>query len=262
MGGLRAAVSRQVAADNDKRRDRSATQFRVAEMGGARPLQWTPKAEQNSRSCAKLAAMHVFGLTGGVASGKSAVAEHFVALGTPVIDADLLAREAVAPPSPELDAIVRRFGSEMLTSTGGLDRRALATAVFGNPSAVKDLNAIVHPRVAALLAQHLAKLGSEGHLLVCYSAPLMFENQIADRFRPVVLVAAPQALQISRAHERDGWTEAETRARIAAQLPLAEKRAQADFVIDNGGTLQELQTQAANVLAEIRRRYGGAGPES
>lgn len=206
--------------------------------------------------------MHVFGLTGGVASGKSAVAEHFVALGTPVIDADQLAREAVAPPSPELDAIVQRFGATMLTSAGSLDRRALATAVFGDPIAVRDLNAIVHPRVATLLAEHLARLGREGHALACYSAPLMFENQIADRFRPVVLVAAPEDLQISRAHKRDGWSEVETRARIAAQLPLAEKRARADFVIENGGTLEALQLQAENVLTTIRKRFDRAGPES
>jgi dephospho-CoA kinase len=205
--------------------------------------------------------MHVFGLTGGVASGKSAVAEHFERLATPVIDADQLARLAVAPPSPELDAIVERFGVNMLTSGGTLDRRALAAQVFGDPKAVEALNNIVHPRVARLLAEQLDLLERQGHELVCYSAPLLFENHIADRFRPVVLVAAPEHLQISRAQQRDGWTEAQTRARIAAQLPLEHKRSQADFVIENGGTLEQLQAQAHTVLSAIRERFAGAGRE-
>ena len=90
----------------------------------------------------------------------------------------------------------------------------------------------------------------------------MFENKLQDRFRPVVLVTAPEALQISRAQLRNGWTEAETKARIAAQMPLEQKRALADFVIDNGGTLEQMRARAEQVLAEIRKRYSRAGQES
>jgi dephospho-CoA kinase len=199
--------------------------------------------------------MHVFGLTGGVASGKTVVARFLSELGTTVVDADDLARQAVVKASPVLGALVQRFGSHILSPDGELNRRALAQEVFGHPDKVLALNAIVHPRVAELLRERLAELQSQGQTLVCYSAPLLFENQLADRFRPVVLVAAPQQLQLERARVRNGWSDAETLARIAAQMPLERKRALADFVIDNGGTLAETREQTRRVMTAIQERF-------
>jgi dephospho-CoA kinase len=199
--------------------------------------------------------MHVFGLTGGVASGKTVVAQFLSELGTTVVDADDLARSAVSKGSPVLAALVRRFGAHILGPDGELDRRVLAQDVFGHPDRVADLNAIVHPKVAQLLGERLARLQAQGEELVCYSAPLLFENNLADRFRPVVLVAAPEELQLQRARLRNGWTEAETLARIAAQLPLEQKRQLADFVIDNGGTLAQTREQTRNVLTAIREHF-------
>jgi dephospho-CoA kinase len=200
--------------------------------------------------------MHVFGLTGGVASGKSLVESYFREFGTPVVDADELARAAVAPGTATLTAIAQRFGADLLGPDGQLERKALAERVFGDAAAVQALNALVHPRVAALFVEQRAAFENEGHRLLCYSAALLFENNNPGNFRPVVLVAASVAQQLARAQARNGWSHEQTRARIAAQLPLDQKRALADFVIDNGGTLESTREQARDVLAVIRERFG------
>lgn len=196
--------------------------------------------------------MQVFGLTGGVASGKSVVAAHFSALGVPVIDADDLARQAVLPGSPALQQIVDHFGPQYLDETGQLRRAALAQAVFNDPEQLRKLGSIVHPQVAQLLAHSVQALAAQGHPWLCYAVPLLFENQLQERFRPVVLVAASPATQVQRAALNRGWTEEQTKARIAAQLPLEVKRAQADYVIENDGELADTLAQAERVLAAIR----------
>jgi dephospho-CoA kinase len=200
----------------------------------------------------------LFGLTGGLASGKSTVAARLRALGVPVIDADQLAREVVAPGTPGLAAVVGAFGPAVLLPDGSLDRAALAALVFSDPDARRRLNAIVHPLIGAASAARVADLAARGEPVACYEAALLVENGLADAFRPLVVVAIPEAAQVTRAMARDQATEEQARARIAAQLPLSTKVAAADYVIDNGGSREETERRTDEVLAEIRRRAGAA----
>lgn len=196
--------------------------------------------------------MRVFGLTGGVASGKSTVAERFRERGVPVVDADELARRAVAPGTAALQQILETFGREYAALDGTLDRARLAARVFGDAQALQQLNEIVHPRVAQLFQAELQRLRNEGHPLACYEVPLLFENQLHHRLRPVVLVALSRPLQLERAMRRSGWSAEQAAARIDAQLPLMQKRELADYVIDNDGPIQQTLEQADRVLNAIR----------
>jgi dephospho-CoA kinase len=181
--------------------------------------------------------VHLFGLTGGIASGKSAVAARLRARGLEVIDADQLARDAVAKGSAGLTEVVKTFGQEMLAADGTLDRKRLAEQVFADEAKRKALNAIVHPIVTMLTFKRASELRDDGHALACYEAALIVENGVADAFRPLVVVAAPEDTQIARACARDNAARADVEARIRAQMPLAEKVKVADFVIENAGSL-------------------------
>lgn len=200
--------------------------------------------------------MLLFGLTGGLASGKSSVAARFRAQGVPVIDADQLARDVVAPGSPGLAEVVAAFGEDVLLPDGSLDRARLGDRVFGDPEKRRALNAILHPRIGALGMERAEALAARGEKLACYEAALLVENGLADAFRPLVVVAVPEAVQLARAMARDGSTEAQARARIAAQRPLADKVAVADHVIDNAGSPEATARQADAVLAAIREKLG------
>lgn len=199
--------------------------------------------------------MHLFGLTGGIASGKSAVAARLRERGVPVIDADALARDAVAVGSDGLAQIVKRFGKDVLQPDGALDRKKLAAKVFGDSAEAVEgraaLNAIVHPIVSTLSFKAASKLRDEGEALACYEAALIVENGLADAFRPLVVVSAPEEVQVARARVRDGSSEEEARARVRAQMPLAEKVAVADYVIDNTGSLDDLHRRTDEVLAAL-----------
>ena len=197
-------------------------------------------------------AILVFGLTGGLASGKSTVAARFRARGVPVIDADQIAREVVEPGSEGLAAIVEAFGQGILAPDGSLDRARLGDVVFAAADQRRALNAILHPRIAARSAQRIAALDAAGETLACYEAALLVENHLGDAFRPLVVVAVPHNVQLARAMARDGSTEEQARARIAAQLPLATKIAAADHVIDNGGETATTERRADEVIAAIR----------
>jgi dephospho-CoA kinase len=199
-------------------------------------------------------AIRVFGLTGGLASGKSAVARMIRARGVPVIDADLLAREVVAKGSEGLAEVVKLFGEGVLLADGSLDRPKVAELVFADPEKRRGLNRIVHPRIGALSAQRIADLAAAGEPLVCYEAALLVENGLVEAFRPLVVVAVPEDVQVARAMARDAATEEQARARIAAQLPLADKVRAADFVIDNSGGLAATEARVDEVLAAIRAK--------
>jgi dephospho-CoA kinase len=205
-----------------------------------------------------MTAAAVFGLTGGLGSGKSSVAAHYRELGLPVIDADALARAVVAPGSPALDEIAAEFGPDMLRD-GALDRQKLAGVVFAQPEARARLEAITHPRIQARRDELLAELEAAGEPLVCYEVPLLFEKGLDEALRPVVVVSVPEALQIERARRRDGSTEAMVRARLDAQQPLAEKAARADYVIDNAGPLTATLAAADEVLRHICTALGVNG---
>lgn len=198
----------------------------------------------------------VFGLTGGLASGKSTVAARFRAAGVPVIDADQIAREIVAPGTPGLAALVEAFGADILLPNGALDRPKLAEIAFRDRDKRGTLNAVTHPRIAAATAERIAELDAKGEKLACYEAALLVENGIADAFRPLVVVAVPLSVQVARAMGRDRSSDEQARARIASQLPLSAKVAVADYVIDNSGSREETERRADEVLAEIRAKIG------
>jgi dephospho-CoA kinase len=203
--------------------------------------------------------IRLFGLTGGVASGKSTVAARFRERGLDVIDADAVAREVVELGTEGLAAVVAAFGREVLQSDGTLDRKALGAKVFGDESARLRLNAILHPRIAAATMERAQQLAARGISLACYEAALLVENGLADSFRPLVVVAVSRPQQIERLMRRDGSSREDAVARLDAQLPLERKVAVADYVIDNDGGRESLLAQADDVLAAIRRGESGDG---
>ena len=198
----------------------------------------------------------LFGLTGGIASGKSTVASHWRTRGLPVLDADQLAREIVLPGTEGLATLVATFGEGILAADGTLDRKAVAALVFADPPARKRLEAIMHPRIAAAGFARAQAAEAEGHLAACYEAALLVESGAANMFRPLVVVTAPEETQIVRAAARDGVSEDEVRARLRAQLPMAQKAAAADHVIDNVGDRRALVLRADEVLDAILQAAG------
>ncbi len=200
--------------------------------------------------------LQVFGLTGGIGSGKSSVAARFRARGLPVIDADVLAREVVCPGSPGLAEIVAAFGDGALSADGTLDRKRVAAIVFNDDAARRKLNAITHPRVRDLMIERTQALDAAGEPLCCYEVPLLVESGMADMLRPLVVVSVDEATQVARTTARDGATTDEARARIRAQMPLADKTKLADFVIDNSGTPDALRARADDVLDAVCARAG------
>jgi dephospho-CoA kinase len=193
------------------------------------------------------------GLTGGIGSGKSTVAHMLEERGAVVFDADLLAREAVEPGTPGHTAVIERFGADVLAPGGELDREALASIVFADPSARRDLEQIVHPEVRRLFAE-----GSEAYRdtdrIVVFSAPLLVESGMHTAFEILVVVSATVATQIERLMRQRGMSEAAIRARIDAQAPLEDKAAVADFLVDNEGTLAELESQVEQLWRDLSAR--------
>ncbi|MFB2556067.1 dephospho-CoA kinase [Herbiconiux liangxiaofengii] len=199
--------------------------------------------------------MFVIALTGGIAAGKSTVARRFAEHGAVVIDADRLAREAVEPGTPGLDAIRERFGASVLDSEGRLDRTALGAVVFSDEAARLDLNAITHPAVAQLFAARLAETAErDAHAVVVYDVPLLAESggRRDGLFEFVVVVEAPVGQRIQRLVELRGLSEEEASRRVHAQASDTERRALADVVIDSGGTLDETLQQTDQAWLRIR----------
>jgi dephospho-CoA kinase len=193
----------------------------------------------------------VVGLTGGIASGKSTVARAFATLGVPVVDADQLAREVVEKGSPALADILAAFGPEVLANDGNLDRKALGARVFGNPEGLRTLNAITHPRIAALSAQRIQAALAQGAPYVVYEAALIVENGLYRGMAALVVVSVSPEVQLARMMKRDGFTEVEARARLRSQAPLETKLAAADFIIDNSGPEQAIAARVGEVHAAL-----------
>jgi dephospho-CoA kinase len=193
------------------------------------------------------------GLTGGIGSGKSTVARLLEKRGAVVFDADLLAREAVEPGTPGHAAVIERFGADVLAPGGELDREALASIVFADPAARRDLEQIVHPEVRRLFAE-----GSEAYRdtdrVVVFSAPLLVETGMHTAFEVLVVVSATVATQIERLMRQRGMSEPSIRARIDAQAPLEDKAAAADFLVDNEGSLDELESQVEQLWNDLSTR--------
>jgi dephospho-CoA kinase len=192
----------------------------------------------------------VIGLTGGIGTGKSTVARMLAELGAVVIDSDAIVHELQAPGQPLLAEIAAAFGPEILRADGSLDRAALGARVFADPESRARLNALVHPAVGRESLRRLAAAQAAGAALVVLDIPLLFETRArgtASRANlgaeTVVVVYAPRQLQIERQLARNGYDRAEAERRLAAQLPIDEKRALADHVIDNSGSLDATRDQ-------------------
>lgn len=192
-------------------------------------------------------------LTGGIATGKSAVRACFERLGVPTIDADLLARQAVAPGTAGLASVVRRFGVGVLDRSGALDRKVLAGIVFRDAQARTDLEAIVHPVVRAATDIWYENLDPTTPFAIA-DIPLLYEVRRDVDFDAVVVAACETGTQMARLRKRDGLTEEDARLRVEAQLPIAEKIRRADYVVRTDGTLDETALATESVFQALRHR--------
>jgi dephospho-CoA kinase len=198
---------------------------------------------------------HVIGLTGGIATGKSYVANLLREHGAVVVDADVIARKIVEPGQPAWHDIVARFGSQVLTADKCIDRKQLGSIVFGNEEHRLALISITHPRIAQASAAQFAEHAGNGHRVVFYEAALLVENGAYRGMAALIVVTAPRGVQIERIMSRDHLTRAEAIARIDSQMAQADKVAVATWVIDNGIDSQ-LTTQVATVFAQVIERFG------
>lgn len=192
------------------------------------------------------------GLTGGVASGKSTVGEIFTALGATVIDADVLAREVVAPGTDGLAEIVKAFGEEVLTASGELDRAQMGEIVFADEAKRKTLEAIIHPRVRERGAE--LEKAARGPIVV-HEIPLLVETGQATAFDALVVVDVPVEIQVERLVKDRGLTPKEAEARIAAQATREERLAVANYIIDNSGSPEQLRVRVAEVYAGLQASH-------
>jgi dephospho-CoA kinase len=189
-------------------------------------------------------------LTGGIATGKSHVRAQFEQLGVPTIDADVLARAAVAPGTPGLAAVTERFGPAVLDATGGLDRKRLAAIIFQDPAARLDLERIIHPAVRREIDAWFTSLAPVQRFGIA-DIPLLYETGRDRNFDAVIVTTCEPATQIQRVMRRDGVTEAEALQRIAAQMPAEDKVRRATYVIRTDGTFDETARQVLNVYNQL-----------
>lgn len=196
------------------------------------------------------------GLTGGIASGKSLVAAYLQEFGIPVIDTDEIARQVVAPGQPAWRRLREWLGAEYFGPDGFLDRAAVARRVFNDPADRKRLEAITHPAIFAEVDRLTAELGDSAHPpdIIAVAVPLLFEVGAEDRFDAVIVVRATPEQQRDRLMRDRGYTAEEANARLAAQLPLADKCARADYCIDNSGTREETREQVQALVNRLRDR--------
>jgi dephospho-CoA kinase len=187
----------------------------------------------------------IVGLTGGIATGKSRV-----------IDADVVARDVVEPGTPALAEIQEAFGDGVIDEDGSLNRAALGEIVFGDDAARAHLNAITHPRIGLRMIELAHEAGAAGFAWVIYDAALLIENKLHEMLPATIVVACSEDTQLERLMQRDDFDEEAARARIAAQLPIGEKIAVADWVIDNEHTLDHTRAQVENVFGELSAKFG------
>jgi dephospho-CoA kinase len=203
--------------------------------------------------------LKLVGLTGSIGSGKSTVARIIEGLGVPVIDADRLAREVVAPGEPAYVEIAATW-PDVVQPDGQLDRRRLAARVFSDRAARGRLESITHPRIQERALHAARALEAQGHRLAFYEASLLVETGRYKDFDGLVVVTADEEQQIARTVARDRSSPEQARARLEAQLPLAEKRRAATHIVDNSGDLETTRKQVEGLVAELRRDASGTGP--
>ncbi len=193
----------------------------------------------------------VLGLTGNIGTGKSTVAWMFEELGVPVLDADAIGHEALAPRSPAWKQLFERYGKAIMQPGDVIDRKALALIVFQDETERKFLESVIHPHVKEEIEKRVAKLAKEGHPIVLVEVPLLYEAGWQELFDAVIVVRCDEAQEIARCREKFGFDEEETRARLAAQYPLERKIAAADRVIDNDGALEETRVLVKRLHQEM-----------
>ena len=199
----------------------------------------------------------VIGLTGGIATGKSSVAQFFEKRGVPTIDADQLARDAVQPGSPALERIVELFGREILMHDGLLDRKRLGDLIFQEPEKRRQLEGILHPVIRNLAEERIAQAAEAGHQRVIYMAPLLIEAGATDRVDTVWVVTVRPEIQLERLMQRDGINREQAERIIGSQMPLSEKERYGSVVIDNSGT----EAQTRMILESVWTKETGSSNE-
>jgi len=194
--------------------------------------------------------MRVIGLTGGIATGKSAVALFFTEHGVPVIDADQLAREAVRPGSPALEQIISLFGREVVTHNGELDRKHLGTLIFADPGKRRQLEGILHPEIQKLAEERIALAAAAGHQRLIYMAPLLIEAGATGRVDDIWVVTVRPDIQLERLMLRDDMSREQAQRMIDSQMTLSEKERYGSVIIDNSGTKAETQKVLETIWAK------------
>jgi dephospho-CoA kinase len=197
--------------------------------------------------------MILIGLTGNIASGKTEVAKMLADRGATLIDADVLAREAVRPETQALRDIVKRWGSDVLKQDGSLDRQALRQIVFADQTELDALNRIVHPGVTRLRDREIARARERGDQIVVCVIPLLFERNLVEEFDAIVLVDAPRPIRLERLVTSRGLDETDAMNMIAAQMPAELKRARADYVIENNQSLEDLERDVDALWSSLQR---------
>lgn len=204
--------------------------------------------------------MHVIGLTGGIASGKSTVTRFFKDRGVPVIDADILGHRTYDPGTDTFAAVVATFGQDLVAADGTIDRRVLGGKVFGKPEELKKLTDIVWPGIRHLASAELAELASEGTGIACLEAAVLFEAGWEDLVDEVWVVVVEPDQAVVRLATRNGLDEAAARARISSQLSNAERTAKANIVIENNTSLEALEARVQEAWDQLEARLGEASP--
>ena len=195
--------------------------------------------------------MLLVGLTGNIGSGKSTVAQLLSERGATIIDADVLARRAVELGTAAYTSIVQRWGAAAQSPDGHLDRAALRRIVFGDQTQLEELNAIVHPEVERLRSRLVDQARARGDRIVVCDIPLLFEQHMTDRFDRIILVDASRGVRLERLVADRGLRETEAMEMIAAQMPAELKRARADFIVENDGTLSQLERRVQDVWVAL-----------
>jgi len=195
--------------------------------------------------------VRIIGLTGGIASGKSTVSAMLRELGAHLLDADVIAREVVEPGTPGLEDVGRRFPG-VIGPDGRLDRQALGARIFANPEERAALNALLHPRIQRAFLEKTQALAEGGAEVVVYDAPLLIENRLHDWMNGVILVYVPREVQVRRLMARNGLDRAQAEERLAAQLPLDDKRQHATWIVDNSEELARTRAQVEDVWRSIQ----------
>jgi len=206
--------------------------------------------------------MITFGLTGGIACGKSTVTRTFRKYGIPMVDADLIARQVVEPGTYGYFSLLKTFGSEYFHEDGALNRPALGNLVFAEKSALKKLNDIMAPLIQDESYRQIQRWflyldGQSKDLIVGYDAALICEMGNSKKYRPLIVVSCPQDTQIQRLMSRNSLTREQAMSRINAQMPVAEKVARADYVVDTSGSIEQSILQTEEIIRHLRSKYNG-----